>query len=243
MSDVSTQVMAKARGLWHAGKYQKSVEVMQLLGNSDLPSQAQHNKLMANFSAEDHQDPKGLLTALQALDKVATTQSSSLDTDADQYESSVLRLNMAILLVQQNKTTAALEVLEPLFEHIEPMQENVAIRVCLLLMELYLAGSNYAQAAKVLHYLETAYGVMPDSPEDKESLAGQNSDLDISGDPSQASDPSDPLGPPAEEALSPPDPPAGEQSQAASLTTPLQGSGVTQTPSPAPPKATALAVG
>lgn len=39
MSDVLTQVMAKARGLWHAGKYQKSVEVMQLLGNSDLPSQ------------------------------------------------------------------------------------------------------------------------------------------------------------------------------------------------------------
>ncbi len=36
---------------------------------------------------------------------------------------------------------------------------------------------------------------------------------------------------------------AGEQSQAASLITPLQGSGVRQTPSPAPPKATALAAG
>ncbi len=56
-------------------------------------------------------------------------------------------LPQAILLIQQNKTTAALEVLEPLFEHIEPMQENVAIRVCLLLMELYLTSSSYAQAA------------------------------------------------------------------------------------------------
>lgn len=56
-------------------------------------------------------------------------------------------LLQAILLVQQNKTTTALEVLEPLFEHIEPMQENVAIRVCLLLMELHLTGSNYVQAA------------------------------------------------------------------------------------------------
>ncbi len=62
-------------------------------------------------------------------------------------------LLQAILLVQQNKTTAALEVLEPLFEHIEPMQENVAIRVCLLLMELYLAGSNYAQAASKVSLL------------------------------------------------------------------------------------------
>ena len=62
-------------------------------------------------------------------------------------------LLQAILLVQQNKTTAALEVLEPLFEHIEPMQENVAIRVCLLLMELYLSSSNYAQAASKLFLL------------------------------------------------------------------------------------------
>ena len=64
-----------------------------------------------------------------------------------------LLLLQAILLVQQNKTTTALEVLEPLFEHIEPMQENVAIRVCLLLMELYLAGSNYAQAASKVSLL------------------------------------------------------------------------------------------
>jgi len=62
-------------------------------------------------------------------------------------------LLQAILLVQQNKTTTALEVLEPLFEHIEPMQENVAIRVCLLLMELYLSSSNYAQAASKLFLL------------------------------------------------------------------------------------------
>lgn len=39
MSDVLGQVMAKARSLWQGGKYQKSVEIMQLLDNSDLPPQ------------------------------------------------------------------------------------------------------------------------------------------------------------------------------------------------------------
>ena len=62
-------------------------------------------------------------------------------------------LLQAILLVQQYKTTAALDVLEPLFEHIEPMQENVAIRVCLLLMDLYLTAANYAQAASKVSLL------------------------------------------------------------------------------------------
>ena len=55
-----------------------------------------------------------------------------------------------LLLVQQNKQAEALTVLEPLFEHIEPMQETVAIRLCLLLVELYLASHNFTQAASEL---------------------------------------------------------------------------------------------
>lgn len=62
-------------------------------------------------------------------------------------------LLQAILLVQQNNSAAAIEMLEPLFEHIEPMQENVAVRVCLLLMELYLAGTLYTQAASRVAFL------------------------------------------------------------------------------------------
>ena len=57
----------------------------------------------------------------------------------------------AILLVLQNKASEAIMVLEPLFKHIEPMQETVAVRVCLLLMELYLASNNYKQAASKPH--------------------------------------------------------------------------------------------
>ncbi|DBA84865.1 TPA: hypothetical protein ACH3X1_005885 [Trebouxia sp. C0004] len=243
MSDVLAKAMAKARALWQDGKYQESVEVMQSLGNSDLPPQAQHNKLMVNFFAEDHQDPQGLLTALQALDKVANTQSSALDTYADHYESSVLRLNMAILLVQQNRNAAALQVLEPLFEHIEPTQENVAIRVCLLLMELYFAGSSYAQAAKVLHYLETAYGVMLDSPEDKESLAGQNSDLDIGGDPAQASDPSDPPRPPSRGSSEPPRPPSRGAEPSRITDNPPPGFGGQADPFTSPPKSDSIGSG
>lgn len=62
--------------------------------------------------------------------------------------------------------------------------------------------------AEVLHYLETAYGVMSDNPEDKESLAGQNSDLDIGGDPAAAPDGSDPPRPPSRGSSEPPRPPS-----------------------------------
>ena len=52
-----------------------------------------------------------------------------------------------IALAQQNKFVDAVNLLEPLFEAIEPMQETVAVRICLLLMELYLSLNSFAQAA------------------------------------------------------------------------------------------------
>lgn len=39
MSDVMAKTMAEAHVLWQDGKYQQSVEVMQSLGDSDLPPQ------------------------------------------------------------------------------------------------------------------------------------------------------------------------------------------------------------
>lgn len=62
--------------------------------------------------------------------------------------------------------------------------------------------------AGVLHYLETAYGVMPDGSEDKESLTGQNSDLDLGGDSAQALDSSDPPRPPSRGSSELPRPPS-----------------------------------
>ena len=41
----------------------------------------------------------------------------------------------------------AVNLLEPLFDAIEPMQETVAVRICLLLIELYLSLNSFAQAA------------------------------------------------------------------------------------------------
>lgn len=71
------------------------------------------------------------------------------------------------------------------------------------------AISVWACHAEVLHYLETAYGVVSDIPEDKEGLAGQNSDLDIAGESSHPGlDPSDPPRPPSRGGSEPPRPPS-----------------------------------
>lgn len=98
MTEAVSEAMSKARAVWQEGKFQESAEIMQNIGTTDLPpqvasctkgiphysynlthwqpcpgmlAQAQHNKLMAKFSAEEHQDPQGLLDALQALNQVS----------------------------------------------------------------------------------------------------------------------------------------------------------------------------
>lgn len=70
--------------------------------------------------------------------------------------------------------------------------KSAAIFNLLNVMDLLL------NAAEVLQYLETAYGVPLDGPEDRESLAGQNSDLELGTEAAQAlPDHSDPPRSPA----------------------------------------------
>jgi hypothetical protein len=54
MSDILAKAMAKARALWQDGQYQQSVEVMQSLGNSDLPPQVTSYHEMVGSSGALH---------------------------------------------------------------------------------------------------------------------------------------------------------------------------------------------
>lgn len=88
--------MVQARTLWHDGMYEESAEAMVSVSTFDAPPQvcllpvvhcclaacvascticsaiqAQHNKLLAEFTAQDRKDPQKLLAALEALDQVS----------------------------------------------------------------------------------------------------------------------------------------------------------------------------
>ena len=99
MSEDLAKSMAKARNLWHDGKFKESAQAIKSISTLDAPSQvrpaaapqflvafatyvacssmccaaqAQHNKLLADFSAQNQKDPQKLLLALEALDQVCS---------------------------------------------------------------------------------------------------------------------------------------------------------------------------
>ncbi|KAL2338412.1 hypothetical protein Fmac_012858 [Flemingia macrophylla] len=92
---------------------------------------------------------------------------------ADEFDSSVAMLNIAIIWFHLHDYAKALSVLEPLFQNIEPIDETTALHICLLLLDASLACHDASKSADVLTYLEKAFGVSSVSQGDNGNTAQQ----------------------------------------------------------------------
>ncbi|KAK7283339.1 hypothetical protein RIF29_12785 [Crotalaria pallida] len=78
----------------------------------------------------------------------------------DEFDSSVATLNIAIIWFHVHYYAKTLAVLEPLYQNIEPINEQItALHICLLLLNASLAWHDASKLADVLTYLEKAFGV------------------------------------------------------------------------------------
>ncbi|KAF9615214.1 hypothetical protein IFM89_022476 [Coptis chinensis] len=89
-------------------------------------------------------------------------QLSASDTSTvyiDEYDASVATLNIAVVLFHLQEYANALSILEQLYQNIEPIDETIALYICLLLLDVALASHDARRAAHVLQYLEKSFGV------------------------------------------------------------------------------------
>ncbi|KAI3410608.1 uncharacterized protein J3R85_018695 [Psidium guajava] len=99
--------------------------------------------------------PKGSSTVAQQMNSLNTA--SILYTD--EFDSSVATFNIAVIWFHLHEYGKALSILEPLYNNIQPIDETVALHICLLLLDVALACHDAAKSADVLNYLERAFGV------------------------------------------------------------------------------------
>eukprot|EP00898_Chlorokybus_atmophyticus_P005121 jgi/Chlat1/560/Chrsp103S01128 len=83
----------------------------------------------------------------------------------EEYDTSLPTLNKAIILYHMQQYAAAAAELEPLYRNIEPIDEAAALRVCLLLLDIFLAARLPDKAVGVLDYVEKAFGYLLTSGE------------------------------------------------------------------------------
>ncbi|KAK8543239.1 hypothetical protein V6N13_136232 [Hibiscus sabdariffa] len=86
----------------------------------------------------------------------ASNSASTMYTD--EFDTSVVSLNIAVIWFHLHEYAKALSVLEPLYQNIEPIDETTALHICLLLLDVVLASCDASKSADVLNYLEKAFG-------------------------------------------------------------------------------------
>ncbi|XP_042474341.1 CCR4-NOT transcription complex subunit 10-like [Zingiber officinale] len=64
---------------------------------------------------------------------------SSRVVHAQEFDVSVTMLNIAIILYHIHEYAQSLSVLKKLFQNIKPIEEQIALRVCLFLLDVALA--------------------------------------------------------------------------------------------------------
>ncbi|KAK0572695.1 hypothetical protein LWI29_035653 [Acer saccharum] len=106
--------------------------------------------------------------------QISSANSGSL-VFMDEFDTSVAKLNIAVIWFHLHEYAKALSVLEPLYQNIAPIDESTALQICLLLLDVALACHDASRSADVLMYLEKVFGVGGVSQGDSGSMVQQQS--------------------------------------------------------------------
>lgn len=76
---------------------------------------------------------------------------------ADEFDTSVASLNIAVIWFHLHEYAKSLSVLEPLYQNIVRIDETTALHICLLLLDIALALGDASKSADVINYLERTF--------------------------------------------------------------------------------------
>ncbi|XP_006665031.1 CCR4-NOT transcription complex subunit 10 [Oryza brachyantha] len=85
---------------------------------------------------------------------------NSATTYGDEFDTTIITFNTAVILYHLHDYESALSILDPLYRNIEPIDETTALHVCFLLLDITLALQDASKAADIIQYLERSFGVV-----------------------------------------------------------------------------------
>lgn len=115
-----------------------------------------HNKIIVEYYKCDLKKTELAKKTLNAVCGNPIFNDVSLETSED-VEKCVMRYNQAVLLYHTRQYEAALQILNRLFTFVEPMEENLAWKVCLLLIELHIQTNRLDATLSLINYVESQF--------------------------------------------------------------------------------------
>lgn len=156
---------------FHKGSYSgclSNLNKLEAVRPKDL--KVTHNKVVAEYYKSDLKKTELFRKSLNAV----CGQMSTADTaeGVDDVERCVMRYNQAVLFYHTRQYDLALKIVNKLFTFVEPMEESLAHKVCLLLIELHIVTNQPDAALSLLNYIESQFVSTDTSkiaPADKEN--------------------------------------------------------------------------
>lgn len=115
-----------------------------------------HNKAVVEYYKSDLKKTDQFRKNLNLIYTQAHINTEDVDS-LDDVEHCILYYNQAVVLYHLRQHHAALKIMNKVFTFIEPMEESLAHRVCLLLIELHLCTQQPDKALSLIAYIENQF--------------------------------------------------------------------------------------
>ncbi|KAF5177605.1 Ccr4-not transcription complex subunit [Thalictrum thalictroides] len=186
---VASLLAKQAAFLFDSKKYSECLDVLnQISQKTKDDPKVLHNTIVAEYFRDGCPDPRKVLELLNKVKKRSEdlaraygekvealnnqennaisgskhhqlSVTSASVTFTEEHDTSVVTLNIAVVLFHLHEYAKALSYLEPLYHNLEPIDETTALNICLLLLDVALISNNAARATDVLQHLEKALGI------------------------------------------------------------------------------------
>ncbi|KAI5710966.1 hypothetical protein M8J76_014148 [Diaphorina citri] len=115
-----------------------------------------HNKYVTEYYKSDLCKTDQFRKNMNVVCNQAKINMENLEQLED-VEHCIIYYNQAVLLYHLKHHTTALKIINKVFTFIEPMEESLAHRVCLLLIELHLCTCQPEKALSLISYIENQF--------------------------------------------------------------------------------------
>jgi len=141
-----------AKSHFDEGRYDECAETLSALPEA-LNAKVQQNLVLCKFLKKSPDDLESMLDNLYTIEGKMNKETEE-DEEVDEVERSVLTYNISLVHYQTKNYNKAIVILEKLFKIIEPLEDQLAYKVCFLLVECYLCTYNVEGATMVTYYLD-----------------------------------------------------------------------------------------
>ncbi|XP_076325129.1 CCR4-NOT transcription complex subunit 10 isoform X1 [Tachypleus tridentatus] len=112
-----------------------------------------HNLAVVEYYQSEFRNTDELQKKIKEVCDKAQVNIDNVD-GLDDVDHCVIFFNQAVILYHSHQYNAALNIMDKLFQFIEPLDDQLAIKTCLLLLELYLCVNQPEKAARPIAYME-----------------------------------------------------------------------------------------